>query len=130
MVPFSQNTWYWFCQTAGWALYYIFGIGMTGIFVPDFSYRFFISQGVITIVLFAVSHLHRKWLKRKAILVQPAWTIIRKLLISNFLLAVLSQLVITHIIVLFIKPLPMKYHWTYSIVYLGNSYIILIIWSV
>src|SRR5699024_619843 len=68
--------------------------------------------------------------KMNTILVQPAMTIIRKLLISNFLLSVLSQVIITPIIVLIIKPSPMKYHWTHSIGYLGNTYMILLIWSV
>lgn len=130
MLPFSQNTWYWLCQAIGWGLYFLFGVLMMGIFVPEFTVAIFIIQGVITVVLFTISHYHRKWLKRKAILMQSAWTIIRILLVSNFLLAVLAQLIITPIIVLVIKPPTVEYQWVHSIGYLANTYMVLLIWSV
>lgn len=131
MLAIRQNTWYWVCQAIGWGLYFLFGVLMMGIFVPEFTlFTVFVMQALITIVLFMASHCHRNWLKKRAILKQSAWVIIGKLLISNLLLAVLAQIIITPIIVLVIKVPAVEYHWTHSIGYLANTYMILLIWSV
>lgn len=130
MFVFSQNTWYWFCQVIGWGLYYLFGVLLMGIYIPEFSYSIFINQGVITIVLFGVSHYHRGWIKRKKILIQSARAVIGKLLVSNFLLAVFAQIIITPILILFVEQPAMEYHWSHSIGYLANTFMILVVWSV
>src|SRR5699024_1785696 len=124
----GKNKKYWICQGMGWGLYFLFGVMMTAIFSPEFSSIYIYDQGLITLVLLTSSHFHRQWIKRKKILSKPKWKMAGRLLISNFLLAIISQIILTPILVLLIDQAE-DYHWWQSIGYFGYAYMILLIWT-
>jgi LytS/YehU family sensor histidine kinase len=98
--------------------------------MPEFYYGIIVNQTVITVVLFGLSHYHRYWIKKKQILRQPVLSVIGKLLVSAFLLSVLAQVLITPALVLLVDQPVQNYHWTHSLGYLANTYMVLLIWVV
>ncbi|TVQ15164.1 MAG: hypothetical protein EA364_02845 [Balneolaceae bacterium] len=130
MAKLNQQTWYWICQATGWGLYFLFGLGMMTLYMAEFHYGIILNQAVITLVLFGLSHYHRYWIKKYQILTQPVLHSIGKLLGTTFLLSVLAQIIITPTLVLLIDQPAQNYHWTHSLGYLANTYMILTIWVV
>lgn len=130
MAKLNQHTWYWICQTAGWGLYFLFGMAMMTLYMPEFYFGIILNQAVITLVLFGLSHYHRYWIRKKQILRQPVLHVIGKLLVTTFLLSVLAQILITPTLVLLVDQPAQNYHWTHSLGYLANTYMVLLIWVV
>lgn len=128
MFQIVRKKGYWLCQGIGWGLYFLFGVVMTAIFSPEFSPIAIYDQAIITLVLLMLSHFHRQWIKRKKILAKPKWKMTGHLLISNFILAVISQIILTPILVLLMNQ-TQDYHWLQSIGYFGYAYMISMIWT-
>lgn len=127
----TRETGYWICQSIGWGCYFLFGLLMMKIFMPTFNNSLIFNQIVITVVMFLCTHVlrvvvnKRNWFKE-----ENNFKLIGILLVANFLLAILAQVIITPIIVLFSTAKSVAdYKPIYSIGYFANTFLIFLVWT-
>ncbi|WP_400191653.1 sensor histidine kinase [Hymenobacter sp. B81] len=96
---------YWRLQLLGWGLYGVFGVVAYSMFSRSFSLSIVLIQLVVAATLVGISHGLRYLIRRFDWVQRPLLSVLWRLLLTNLLLAVLSQVVIWAVILLLIIPL-------------------------
>ncbi|GAA4381624.1 sensor histidine kinase [Hymenobacter koreensis] len=96
---------YWRLQLLGWGLYGVFGVAVYSMFSRSFSPSIVLIQVVVAATMVGISHGLRYLIQRFDWVQLPLLSVLWRLLITNLLLAVLSQVVVWAVVLLLIIPL-------------------------
>src|SRR5699024_5265219 len=129
MFHINHKKGYWLCQGIGWSLFFIFSVILRTIIITDFSALVIFNQVIVTLTMFLLTHLHHHWIKKKEIFLKTRRKTVGYILISNFILALISQLILMPVLFLWIKQSE-DYNLSLGVINFVNSYTILLWWSI
>lgn len=133
MLPYASvpppNRLYWRCQLLGWTLYAAFNIVIFSVF-GQFSRDSLLITLVIVLTLLGLSHGLRYHMRAQGWAQLAPLPLLARLLLTNLLLATLSQVIIWSLIVWVVRPAPtgQPYGWGQFLGYTLNVNFVLWLW--
>lgn len=121
---------YWVCQLSGWFLYGLFSIGMITAFGGQVNADMLWIQATILLVLVALSHLYRFYVKQKRWATLKVKSLLPKVAVSVILLSIIAQFII-HFFIYFVLPIQnlARFDWANFFGYTAGICMVMVIWA-
>ncbi|TGE14179.1 sensor histidine kinase [Hymenobacter elongatus] len=130
MLPFTRRRLYWLLQILCWGLYALLGITVFKV-MGRLTLGYVLSQVLIVALNIGTSHLLRDLIRRGRWLRLPVLAVVPRLLVANFLLSLVTQLVISAIMMFVFDVFkPADFSWLMLLLYTFYANFVFWLWSV
>ncbi|UOQ74820.1 sensor histidine kinase [Hymenobacter cellulosilyticus] len=129
MLPFTRRRLYWVLQVTCWGLYALLGITIFKI-MGQLTVNYVLAQLCIVALNIGASHLLRAVIRRGGWLRLPVLAVVPRLLVANFLLSLVTQLLISAIMMYVVGMFkPADFSWVALFLYTLYGNFVFWLWA-